>query len=76
MTRPAPPSSTDTLPLLLTADQAASYIGISKRTLWRLVSTKQLPECLHVGRAARWRREDLDAAIADWQPGDTIEVER
>jgi excisionase family DNA binding protein len=66
----------DPLPLLLTADQAARYIGVSLRTLWRLASAKQLPEPLHVGRAARWRRADLDAAVAEWQPGDTIEIEK
>jgi excisionase family DNA binding protein len=71
---PTPQSSSDTLPLLLTAGQAGRYIGVSVRTLWRLVSAKQLPEPLHVGRAARWRRADLDAAITGWQPGDMIEV--
>lgn len=69
-------TNADPLPLLLTADQAARYIGVSIRTLWRLTSAKQLPDPLHVGRAARWRRADLDAAVAEWQPGDVIEVEK
>ena len=52
--------------LLLTADEAARSLAISKRTLWRLVSAGQLPAPLHIGRAARWRRDEIVAAVDQW----------
>lgn len=44
---------------LLGPDQVAHKLGISKRTLARLVSTKQAPPSRLVGRQRRWRIQDV-----------------
>jgi predicted DNA-binding transcriptional regulator AlpA len=52
---------------LMTARQAAAYLGISRRSLYRW-SSLQLPEppqiaSIRVGGSRRWRRADLDDYI-------------
>lgn len=58
-TTTAPPIA----PAVLTTKQAAAYLGVSLPTLFRLLRADQLPH-LRLGRAIRFRREDLDAFIA------------
>jgi excisionase family DNA binding protein len=55
-------------PLLLKADEVAGLLSIGRSTLWRLVSAGQVPSPLHVGRAARWRRGELEAWLAAGAP--------
>jgi transcriptional repressor of dcmA and dcmR len=51
---------------LLTLDEAAAYLGVAKITLRRWTRAGQLP-CVRVGnrRDRRFRKQDLDAYIAD-----------
>jgi excisionase family DNA binding protein len=51
---------------LMSAPQAAIYLGTTERTLavWR--STRRYPlKFVKIGRCVRYRRADLDAFIAD-----------
>ncbi len=50
-------------PLLLTKAEAAELLRLSERTLQRLISAGELP-AVHVGGAARIRREDLEGYVA------------
>lgn len=43
---------------VLTADEAADYLRVSRKTLYRLVTAGKVPG-QKVGRAWRFRREDL-----------------
>ena len=49
--------------LLVTKTEAAEWLGVSVRTIERLVATGQLP-LVHVERAARLRVSDLEAYVA------------
>lgn len=46
--------------LLLSPDQAAGFLNISKRTLFRLVAQQELGRPLKIGRASRFHLEDLE----------------
>ena len=46
-------------PLLLGAEQVGLMLGISRSTVYRLNAEGRLPRPVHLGRAARWRREEL-----------------
>ena len=49
------------MPLLLTAEQAWSFLGVSRSTFWRLLSAGDLPEAVSVpGSGPRWKRADLE----------------
>ena len=48
--------------LLIAAEEVARLMGISERTLWRLLSAGKIPKPLHVGRSARWRL----AEVREW----------
>lgn len=52
-------------PLLLTDREVAGLLSISRRTVWRLTSTGELPKPIKLGRASRWRRADLEAFISE-----------
>lgn len=56
-----------TAPLLLRDAQAAEMLGISRRTLWQLVSAGELPPPVKLPgvRATRWRYQDL----VEWTEG-------
>jgi excisionase family DNA binding protein len=48
---------------LLTRDDAAEYLAISKRTLDRLVQSGSIP-AYRIGGHRRFRREDIDSFVA------------
>jgi len=50
---------------LLSREEAASYLGVSARTLavWKSTGRYNLP-CVRIGRLAKYRKADLDAFIA------------
>lgn len=54
---------TDVPRFLLTADEAARALAISRHLLWTLTAAGELP-CVRVGRAVRYDRADLLAWIA------------
>ena len=45
--------------LLLSVKEVSHALGLSVRTIWRLVSEGELASPRRVGRAARWRRCDV-----------------
>ena len=49
-------------PGLLSVDGVADLLGLSRRTVWKLVSAEQLPGPVKIPgtKAARWRRVDLE----------------
>ena len=49
--------------LLIPAEAVASLLGISKRTLWRLLSAGKLPEPLRLGSVVRWNRAEIEEWI-------------
>lgn len=53
-------SISDSKILLLSVDQVAEMIGISRRTVWRLVSGKEIPLPIKLRGNTRWRRKDID----------------
>lgn len=55
--------------ILLTPAQVADLLGTSIRTVERLVHAGRLPAPLKLGRASRWRRDTLLAALVQ-QPAD------
>lgn len=59
--------------LLITKDEAAERLGVSVRTVERLVATGRLPQ-VHIERLARFRVKDLEAyvdGLGESPPGET-----
>lgn len=48
---------------LLTLEQAAGILAISKRTLERLISGGEFPRPLKIGRSSRVTSEDVDGYL-------------
>jgi excisionase family DNA binding protein len=48
-------------PLLITLEQAAQRLAISRRTLERLMAAGEFPAPLKLGRSARVEAKDVDA---------------
>lgn len=46
-------------PVLISADELARLINISTRTLWRLLSARQVPEPIRIGGSTRWRLDQV-----------------
>ena len=61
--------STDTTPVLLTADEVAAMLGVSERTLWRLLSAGKVPQPVRFGRNTRWREMQVREWIERGCPG-------
>ena len=59
--------------IILTTPQAARYLGLAVSTLnkWRCFGDG--PKFLKLGRAVRYRQEDLDAFLMSRQLGSTAE---
>lgn len=51
-------------PILITMEQAAQRLAISRRTLERLIAAGEFPSPLKLGRASRLAVEDIDAYCA------------
>ncbi len=59
---------TDTItekPLLITLEEAAQRLAISRRTLERLIAAGEFPSPFKIGRASRLATADLDAYCAE-----------
>jgi excisionase family DNA binding protein len=54
--------------LLVSADELATMLGVSERTIWRLLSAHKIPRPLHIGGSVRWRMADVTAWIAHGCP--------
>lgn len=48
-------------PLLIPPCEVAHLLGISVRTLWRLLAAGEVPEPVRLRKAVRWRRSDIEA---------------
>ena len=46
-------------PIMMTAEEIARCMKISTRTVWRLKTQGELPKAVKVGRAVRWRQNDI-----------------
>lgn len=57
--------STDSTPMLIDAETLARMLGVSERTLWRLLSARKLPEPIRIGRNTRWRLSEVQRWIED-----------
>jgi excisionase family DNA binding protein len=56
-------------PLLLSAEQSWTYLGLSRSTFYRSVSAGTLPQPVGVeGSGPRWRRQDLDRFVERLKP--------
>ncbi len=53
---------------MLTADELAALLKVSRRTIWRMRSSGQLPRPIKVGGAVRWRLADIEVWIAEGCP--------
>ncbi len=51
------------LQTLLTLEQSAQVLQVSLRTIWKLISTGELPKPLRIGHSRRFRRADLENYI-------------
>ncbi len=51
--------STQTDPLVLSAEQLAKLLDISERTLWRLLSSGKLLKPVRFGGNTRWRYAEV-----------------
>lgn len=53
---------------LLSALEVANYLKISKRTLWRLLSSGEVPEPIRFGGNVRWSVATLETWIEEGCP--------
>ena len=49
--------------VLLRVRDVAETLGVSKRTVWRLVSGGRLPQPVAIGRCKRWRQADVEQFV-------------
>ena len=49
--------------LTLDATEVAQLLGISKRTVYRLLDAGQIPKPIKLGNATRWRRSDIELFV-------------
>lgn len=58
----------DTVPLLINVKQVGRILGVSPRSVWRLLSEGRIVTPVRLNGAVRWRREELERWIADGCP--------
>lgn len=49
--------------LLIDNREAAKLLKVSERTLWRMWNSGEMPKPIRIGRAVRWRYEELKAWV-------------
>ncbi len=54
--------------LLMTSEDVARRLRVSKASLWRMRSTGKLPPPIHIGGIVRWRAEDVEKWVKDGCP--------
>lgn len=55
---------------MINAEQFARILGVSRRTLWRLLSAGKLVEPIRFGGSTRWRSDDVRRWIDNGCPSD------
>jgi excisionase family DNA binding protein len=58
-------TKTQPLPALLDVKQLAELLGCSPRHVIRLAQTGVLPKPIALGRLRRWRRSEIETALAN-----------
>jgi excisionase family DNA binding protein len=53
---------------LLSVEEVAELLGVSKRSVFRLADIQKLPAAIRLGRSVRWDRFQLEKWIADGCP--------
>ena len=48
---------------MINVREVATILSISPRSVWRLVSRRELPQPLRFGRTVRWRLADIERWI-------------
>jgi excisionase family DNA binding protein len=51
-------------PLLITVNELANQLGISVRTVWRLISSGEMVKPVRFGKNVRWRFDEIRQWIA------------
>jgi len=51
-------------PDLLNVDEVAHRLGVSRRTVYRMLESGDLPPCVRVRGMRRWRSTDIAAFVA------------
>jgi excisionase family DNA binding protein len=64
----SPTVKADVLGPLLTADEVANLLSLSKRTIRRWVQHGRFPAPFRLGRLPRWRTEDLTGWLSRLRP--------
>ncbi len=49
--------------LLITVDELGDVLGISVRSVWRLLSAHRIPEPIRLAGSVRWRRSEVQAWV-------------
>jgi len=49
--------------ILYSDQQLAVALAVSRATIWRMVKRGDLPAPIRLGKAARWRRDEVQVAI-------------
>jgi excisionase family DNA binding protein len=57
------PAPTNPTALLIDAREVASQLGLSERSVWRFARTGRMPRSMAIGRARRWRADEVRAWI-------------
>jgi excisionase family DNA binding protein len=67
-------SASDLMPLLLSIEECAAVIGLSTRTVYRLIEDDHFPESIPLRSIRKWRRSDIEAWVAAGCPKQGKEV--
>lgn len=49
--------------LVLDANEVAQLLGVSRRTVYRLLDAGDIPKPMKLGNATRWRRKDIELFV-------------
>ena len=55
------PNHTESKCLALSAREVAKLLNVSQRHVWALNASGRMPRPVHLGRAVRWNRSELEA---------------
>ncbi|MBL8822294.1 MAG: AlpA family phage regulatory protein [Planctomycetia bacterium] len=54
--------------VLITVDEVAAMLSLSKRTIWRILSHGEMPEPIRLGKNVRWRLYEVQQWIVQGCP--------
>jgi prophage regulatory protein len=54
--------------VLVSAEELATMLRVSERTVWRLLSAHKIPRPLHIGGSVRWRLAEVSKWIESGCP--------